>query len=141
QKSATLAFDELVHDFGEINEADGNVTHKFEFTNTGSEVLIVQNVIASCGCTTPSWTKQPVLPGEKGFVSTSFNPANRPGHVDKYIDVNSNAANASVRIRISGKVTPNPLSLTDVYKLEMGPVNLKTNHLSFGTVFKGKPIS
>ena len=66
QKAASISFKETVHDFGDIKEADGNVIHKFEFTNTGSEPLIVQNVTPSCGCTTPTWTKEPVMPGEKG---------------------------------------------------------------------------
>ena len=141
QKTATISFDETVHDFGEIKEENGNVSYKFEFTNTGSEPLIVQNVVPSCGCTTPSWTKKPVMPGEKGFVAAAFNPANRPGHFDKYVTVQSNASESSLRLRITGKVTPKPLSLEEEYRYAMGPVRLKTNHLSFGTVYKGQDIS
>ena len=53
------------HDFGTIAEGP-EVTYYFEFTNTGKEPLIIQNVSASCGCTTPDWPKQPILPGKQG---------------------------------------------------------------------------
>ncbi|HYW95694.1 MAG TPA: DUF1573 domain-containing protein, partial [Bacteroidales bacterium] len=106
QKVANISFDETVYDFGNIKEADGNVSHTFDFVNTGSEPLIVQNVAPSCGCTTPTWTKEPVMPGEKGKITAVFNPRNRPGHFDKYITVQSNASQASVRLRITGKVEP-----------------------------------
>ncbi len=138
QKSPTIVFDEMVHDFGDISETNGSVSYKFDFTNTGSQPLIIQNVVASCGCTTPSWTKQPVMPGEKGFVSAAYDPANRPGNFDKYITVQSNASEPSIRLRIVGKVNAKPLSIEDEYRFEMGPVRFKTNHLSFGTIYKGK---
>lgn len=139
QKTPTISFDEIVHDFGNILEKDGTVSFKFNFTNTGSQPLIVQNVIASCGCTTPSWTKQPVMPGERGFVSVAYDPANRPGNFDKSITVQSNASEPSVRLRITGKVAAKPLSIEDEYRHAMGPVRFKTNHLSYGTIYKGDP--
>ncbi len=141
QKSASIAFGETVHDFGDIKESDGDVSYKFEFTNTGSEPLIIQNVTPSCGCTTPTWTKEPIMPGEKGVISAVFNPANRPGHFDKYITVQSNASQPSMRLRITGKVEAKPLSIEDEYRYQMGSLRLKSNHLSFGTIYKGQPQS
>ena len=79
-----VSFDETTHDFGKFKEADGTVTHKFEFVNTGGSDLIIQNVSASCGCTAPSWTREPVPPGGKGFVAATYNPAGRPGSFRKY---------------------------------------------------------
>ncbi len=139
QKAASISFKETVHDFGDIKEADGNVIHKFEFTNTGSEPLIVQNVTPSCGCTTPTWTKEPVMPGEKGYISAEFNPSGRPGHFDKYITVQSNASQPSIRLRITGKVEPKPLSIADEYRYQMGDIRLIKNNVSFGTIYKGQP--
>jgi len=139
QKNATISFDKNVHNFGEIKEADGTVSYKFEFTNTGNEPLIVQRVTASCGCTTPSWTKQPIMPGEKGYVNAAFNPAHRPGKFDKSITVLTNSSTPSVRLRITGNVIPKPLSIEEQYRYAMGNVRLKTNHLSFGTIYKGHP--
>ncbi len=139
QKNANISFEKSVHDFGEIKEANGVVTYKFDFTNTGNEPLIVQRVTSSCGCTSPSWTKQPVMPGEKGYVSAAFNPAHRPGKFDKSITVQTNSANPVMRLRITGNVIPKPLSIEEQYRYEMGEVRFKSNHLSFGTIYKGKP--
>ncbi len=141
QKAANISFDKTLHEFGEFQESDGVQTHKFEFTNTGSLPLIIQRVSSSCGCTTPSWSKEPILPGEKGYVSAAYNPKNRPGHFDKYITVQSNAATSTVRLRISGKVIPKPLSIEEEYRYDMSGLRLKTNHLSFGTVYKGQEKS
>jgi hypothetical protein len=107
--ASTISFEEKVHDFGEFQEADGVVSHKFEFTNTGSQPLIIQRVSASCGCTTPSWSKEPVMPGEKGFVNAAYNPAHRPGQFEKTITVYSNASEPAYQLKIKGKVTPQPL--------------------------------
>ncbi|MGC9344443.1 MAG: DUF1573 domain-containing protein [Bacteroidales bacterium] len=139
QKNASISFDKMVHNFGDIKEADGVVDYKFEFTNTGSEPLIVQRVTASCGCTTPSWTKQPIMPGEKGYVNAAFNPAHRPGKFDKSITVQTNSSNPTNRLRITGNVIPKPLSIEEEYRYAMGDVRFKTNHVSFGTIYKGQP--
>lgn len=139
QKNASISFDKTVHDFGDIKEAEGVVNHKFEFTNTGNEPLIVQRVTASCGCTTPSWTKEPVMPGEKGYVAAAYNPAHRPGKFDKSITVQTNSSNPTMRLRITGNVIAKPISIEEQYRYEMGKVRFKTNHVSFGTIFKGQP--
>lgn len=138
QKNASISFEKSVHNFGEIKEADGTVTYRFEFTNTGNEPLLVQKVSSSCGCTTPEWTKQPVMPGEKGFVSAAFNPAHRPGKFNKSITVMTNSSTPSVRLRITGNVIPKPLSIEEQYRYSMGNIRLKSNHVSFGTVYKGQ---
>jgi hypothetical protein len=104
QNASGITFGTTVHDFGTFNEEQGNVTYTFEFTNTGTSDLIVQNVNASCGCTTPNWTKTPVKPGEKGVVDATYNPTNRPGAFTKTITVNTNAGN--VTLTIKGEVIP-----------------------------------
>jgi hypothetical protein len=65
-------FDALVHDFGTITEDLGSVTHSFKFKNTGDKPLIITTVQASCGCTTPGWTKEPVKPGESGEILATY---------------------------------------------------------------------
>ncbi len=54
------------HDFGKFKEEAGRQTFDFIVTNTGTEPLMIQNVVASCGCTTPEWTRQPIPAGGKG---------------------------------------------------------------------------
>ncbi len=92
-------------DFGKIKEADGSVTHVFEFTNKGKAPLVVNRVQASCGCTTPTWTKEPIANGKKGSITVTYNPAGRPGAFTKTITVFSNDSVNQVLI-IKGEVIP-----------------------------------
>lgn len=64
QKKAVISAKETIYDFGEIKEADGKVSHTFKIDNTGDAPLVLTRVIASCGCTTPEWTKEPIAPGK-----------------------------------------------------------------------------
>lgn len=96
-------FNEMTHDFGTVVE--GNVaSHEFEFTNTGDQPIIISNVRASCGCTTPFWTKEPVLPGQKGKIKASYNSKGRPGAFNKTITITSNSTEPSKRLTIKGNV-------------------------------------
>jgi hypothetical protein len=67
QEKAKFSFEEETFDFGSIKEENGPVEHKFVFTNNGNAPLIIDGVRASCGCTTPGWSKEPIPPGEKGL--------------------------------------------------------------------------
>jgi len=131
---ALISFNETTHEFGKFKEADGNVTHKFEFVNTGGSDLIIQNVSASCGCTAPSWTREPIPPGGKGFVAATYNPAGRPGVFRKYVTVISNSNPGSLRLTIAGEVEAKPRTIEDDYRYAMGPMRLKSNHLAFGNL-------
>ena len=80
-----VKFNSLEHDFG--NQPQGKpVAYEFEFTNIGTEPVILENVKASCGCTTPTWTKEPVMPGKKGTIKAQYNMA-RDGSFRKSITV------------------------------------------------------
>lgn len=59
-----------MHDYGSIKEEVEVAVSEFEFTNTGKSPVVIQRVIASCGCTTPSYTREPVLPGKSGELSS-----------------------------------------------------------------------
>ncbi len=135
-KEANISFDTEAHDFGEINEADGAVTVNFSFTNTGSVPLMIKQVHASCGCTSPNWSKEPVLPGKTGFVSATYNPQNRPGPFSKTVTVVSNATTPNKVLTIRGEVIPKPKSMEDIYRFSMDRIRLKTNHMSFARVLK-----
>lgn len=129
-----IAFVKTEHNFGTFQETDGKVTYRFEFVNSGGSDLIVQNVTASCGCTAPDWSRQPIPPGEKGFVAATYNPAGRPGSFRKYITVYSNSNPGNARLTITGEVIPKPRTIEDDYRYAMGPLRLKSNHLAFGNV-------
>lgn len=129
-----ISFNEAIHDFGKFKEADGKVTYKFEFINTGGSDLIIQNVTASCGCTASRWTREPVPPGAKGYVAATYNPAGRPGAFRKYVTVISNSNPGTARLTIAGEVEAKPRTIADDYGYAMGPMRLKSNHLAFGNL-------
>lgn len=103
QTGAEISFDEEKHSFGELDEGP-KVSHEFTFKNTGTEPLILTNVKASCGCTIPSWPKDPILPGEQGVILVTYNTARRVGGFNKSITVTSNATEPTKVIYISGTV-------------------------------------
>lgn len=100
---AEFKFEKEVHDFGNVKEGD-QATFTFKFTNIGKEPLVISNVQASCGCTTPSWTKEPVKPGESGTVTAIYNSKGRPGNFNKAVTITSNAKTSSKVLFIKGNV-------------------------------------
>lgn len=101
-----ISFGVKEHDFGKINEKDGSVTYKFDFTNKGKAPLVVSKVQASCGCTTPAWSKEPIEAGKKGAITVTYNTLGRPGVFTKTITVYSNDSIAQVVLIIKGEVIP-----------------------------------
>jgi len=142
QNSApSIEFIETTYDFGDIREADGPVEHTFEFTNKGTDVLIIQDIKASCGCTTPTWTREPVKPGEKGIITAVFNPEKRPGFFNKSLSIVSNAKSQQVLLYIKGNVEPIPRTPEEEYPVEIGGLRVKYKIISFKTVTNEKPVT
>ena len=99
-----IKFTEQTHNYGTIQKGgDGNC--EFTFTNEGNEPLILSNVKASCGCTVPTYTKEPIKPGEKGVIDVTYDGTDKfPGHFQKTITIRSNAVNEVVRLTIEGNM-------------------------------------
>lgn len=133
-----MSFGKTVHNFGEIQEKDGEVNTRFEFTNTGGKPVIIGRVKASCGCTSPSWSKKPVMPGQKGYIKAAFDPRNRPGTFNKSITVYSNAVQSPITLRIKGEVNAKPRSLAEIYRFKMDALRLKSNHAAFTRVYQNQ---
>lgn len=100
----TIEFETTSHDFGKIKDG-AIVEYVYKFRNTGSHPLVIDEVIATCGCTVPSYTKVPVAPGAKGEIAISFNSTGRAGNVDKHIYVKSNAQSSSISLNFKAVVT------------------------------------
>ena len=96
--------------------------------------MVVHNVKASCGCTTPEWTKTPVLPGKSGTIKATFDPQNRPGNFNKTITVYSNSSTENEILRITGLVKEKTKSLEDEYPRSMDLIRLESTHLSLTKV-------
>ena len=93
------------HDFGKIVEGT-QAPYSFEFTNTGKTPVVISNVQPSCGCTTPEWTREPIMPGKTGKVTASYNSAGRPGNFNKTITVVNNGEVSQIILTILGSVVP-----------------------------------
>lgn len=105
EAEAEITFSEKTHDYGKIPfKGDGSYT--FEFENTGKKPLILTDVRSSCNCTVPEWPEQPFKPGDKGKIEVEYD-TRRPGKFTKYVYVQSNAKNSSVRLKITGTVKKN----------------------------------
>ncbi len=99
---AVATFQSQTHDFGKIKQGEP-VTHEFKFTNTGSVPMIITNVQASCGCTTPAWTREPIAPGGEGFIKATYNAA-ALGAFNKTVTVTANVENGFLQLAIKGEV-------------------------------------
>lgn len=102
QNTPKFQFKSEVIDYGEI-EKGANGLRVFEFTNTGTAPLVIENVYSSCGCTTPSWTKTAVAPGESGKIEVKYNTT-IVGPIRRTITIYSNADENPKAIKIKGKV-------------------------------------
>jgi len=107
EKNAEIKFETLNHDFGTFSVNDPVVKCVFKFTNVGDAPLIIHQAIASCGCTVPTYTKDPVQPGESGQIEVTYNGKGKfPGRFTKNITVRSNAKETGVvRLTITGNMT------------------------------------
>lgn len=98
-----IKFADENHEFGEVIEGK-LASYEFQITNTGNQPLIISNVQASCGCTTPYWTKDPIMPGKTGSIKAAYNSSGRPGPFNKSLTVVSNAGNGTKTLHIKGNV-------------------------------------
>ena len=100
---AEIKFDKLNNDFGSFSEASPVVSCTFTFTNVGDKPLVINQAVASCGCTVPEYTKAPVQPGEKGTIKVTYNGTGKfPGHFKKSITVRTNGKVEMTRLYIEG---------------------------------------
>lgn len=102
-KQPLMLFDSLSHDFGTIIEGEMVVCY-FDYGNSGESELIINSVDATCGCTTPDWSKEPLQPGEKESLKIIFDASGRSGQQRKVVTVRSNASNSIVQLTIKANV-------------------------------------
>jgi len=127
---------ETEHDFGKFKEEDGRQTYEFVVTNVGSDPLVIQNIVASCGCTTPEWTRSPIPAGGKGKVTAIYDPKDRPGPFNKTLSVYTNSKPEVVVITIKGEVVPREKTITELFTFPVGSVRFESNHLAFTNIKK-----
>ena len=101
--TTTLEFAETEFDFGTVDSGE-KVNHTYKFTNTGSEPLIISNAKGSCGCTVPSWPKEPIAPGAAGEIQVQFDSKNKSGKQSKRVTITANTDPAQTFLTIKGEV-------------------------------------
>lgn len=100
----SIAFEKMEHDFGTLNMGP-QATVSFKFSNNGTEAIVLSDVHASCGCTTPEWPREPIAPGQNSEIKAIYNTAGRPGYFEKTVFVTYNGK--TVELKIKGTVQNN----------------------------------
>lgn len=104
KKAPKVEFETSAHNFGKVAESAGSVSCEFIFKNVGTAPFLIQRVQASCGCTTPDYTNEPVLPGKTGKIKVTYSTTGRPGTFSKDVTVFSNVPDSIYRLNIKGEV-------------------------------------
>ncbi len=138
QDGPAIKFEVTTHNFGEIKEDAGKVSYTYKFTNTGDKPLKIDKVVPSCGCTTPDWSKEEIKPGRQGFISATFDPANRPGLFNKYITVYANTTPNIIMLTFKGEVIPRTETFEDSFPSVSGNLHYVINSLNFGSVINNQ---
>ena len=137
-----FSFDESSWYFGDIKEDGGNVEHSFSFTNTTSKPLVILDVTSGCGCTTPKYSRKPVMSGQKGEVVVAFDPMNRPGHFKKAVAVYTSHQSDPYNLSVEGNVVPRVKSVEELYPFDMGQgVRFEANFHAFAYIGRGETLS
>lgn len=141
KEADVIRFDKKVHDFGDVLIAEGPVTCIFTFTNIGKQPLVVQNVISSCGCTTPEWTREPVRPGATGTIQATFSNDQGPYPFEKtltvYVGVGASSLERPVLLRLRGVSHEQKKDLDELFTTHIGPLGLRKVETSIGYVDQG----
>lgn len=124
----------LVHDFGAFNEDDERVRAYFHFVNTGDEPVVILQAAASCGCTVPSYSREPIEPGDTATITVQFNPVGRAGRFEKSVYVRTDASHERFRLKVRGAVIGNESTIKGRYPVEMGPLKMHNGVAMLGRV-------
>lgn len=128
---------ETEHDFGAFNEDDGKVSSEFKFINDSGEPLTIDHVRSSCGCTVPQYSKATINRGDTAAITVVYNPSGRPGRFSKSLMVKL-SNDSTERLLIKGVVIGAQNTLRSRFPVAVGPIRLRGNMVTFGTVKTGK---
>jgi len=138
---AQLVFEPASHDFGTVREVDGPVSHTFTGVNRGDKPVVLLDVVTSCGCTVPEFSRKPVLAGDSTRIVVTYDPANRPGVFSKELAVYSSERRKIATLTVAGDVVPRPKSIEERYPVDAGGgVRLSTTHNAFSYIALGREV-
>lgn len=127
----------VTHDFGAFDEDMGKVTSDFVLVNEGDAPLMIYAARASCGCTVPHYTTDPIAPGDSAVVKVTYDPAGRPGKFSKRVKVETNCDPAQNILTINGVVIGASNTLRARFPIEVGNLKLRNKTVTFGDINKG----
>lgn len=132
---------ETKHDFGTINENDGDAKCVMRLVNVGDEPLVIVKARASCGCTRPKYTKDAIAPGDTALVEVAYDPVGRPGRFLKKIYFDTNGEELRSTLTISGVVIASDKTIKVRFPFDAGKIKLRNNMMPMGEVKHGKAKS
>lgn len=131
KNGATINFPTKIHDFGQVSEESRTVSYSFVFKNEGNGPLVIHKAVASCGCTTPEYPKEPIASGASGSIKVTYNTVNRPGAFHKTITIYTNDTDApNVVLVIKGNVAPKNVTAEEAYPKDMQGLRLMRNQVT-----------
>lgn len=134
-----LIFSAPEWNFGSVGEESGILSHRFVVRNTGEHPEVILDITATCGCTKPTFSRKPILPGEESAVEVTFQPAGQRGTIDRTLTVFGDRHQVIARLRVVGEVIPRKRTPEELFPIEVGEgVRLTNNHLPFGMVAHGE---
>ena len=140
--NSALVFETYNWDFGQIDEADGPVSHTFRFMNISSEPIQIDNISTSCGCTTVQYSIDPVAGGQTGELTVVFDPARTDGHVLREVEVFTKDRRNYASLMISADVTPIPMGLEQIYPHFLaGSIKTNAKLCNFGYISQGETVT
>lgn len=138
---AQLVFTPDSWDFGTIAETDGRVSHTFTGENRSDKPVVILDVVTTCGCTVPQFTRRPIRPGEKTTVSVTYDPANRPGAFTKELGIYSSERRKIATLTIHGSVTPRQKTTDELYPIDAGGgLRLASTLSTFSYIREGQQV-
>jgi len=140
-QSGKFEFEETTHDFGNIHEENGKVSHEFKFTNKGTAPLLITEIVPSCGCTTPTWPQEAVAPGQSAVIKAEFDPMGRPGEIHKTLTIKANTEPATSEVFLTGMVIPKPKTLAEEFPDSLGSIRLASRYMNLGGITNKEPIT
>lgn len=129
------------HNFGIFKEEDGLTYCTFKAVNIGNEPAVVIDAKANCGCTKPTYPREPIAPGDTLVVNVAYNPASRPGKFNKHVKITSNAKNKTDVLSVRGTVLAAPSTMDSRYPHRVGPYRINNTIAPFGGTIKGRVLA
>ncbi len=141
QLADPIFFQDKIHDFGEVLEQGAPVNFEFSFVNKSNRPIRILTVQPSCGCTTPGWTKEPVLPGKSGIIKASFDPKARPGYFNKTLSVTTDYSANVIVLQVKGNVVDSKSSKgSNDLLVENGNLRFRNSSFNIGKIYNNKPV-